>query len=61
MFGLMLSFLVPIGAVALLAKSLAEERKTQASVSVVTICWSALMLAIPAWVAWQILSQHLLN
>jgi Na+-driven multidrug efflux pump len=57
----MLSFLVPIGAVALLAKSLTEERKTQASVSVITICWSALMLAIPAWVAWQILSQHLLN
>jgi len=60
-FGLMLSFLLPIGAIVLLAKSLHEERRTRSSISVAIICWSALMLAIPAWVAWQILSQHLLN
>lgn len=60
-FGLILAFLLPFAAIVLLAKSFAEGRRARSFVSVVSICWCALMLAIPAWVAWYVLDQQLLR
>lgn len=57
-FGLILAFLLPFAAIVLLAKSFAEEKRTRAVLSIACICWSAIMLAIPAWVAWFLVSQR---
>jgi F0F1-type ATP synthase membrane subunit c/vacuolar-type H+-ATPase subunit K len=60
-FGLVLALLLPFTAIVLLARSFAEERKARAFLAVICICWSALMLAIPAWTMWFVLDKQLLR
>lgn len=57
-FGLLLAFLLPFAAIILLAKSLAEEERTRRVLSIICICWGAIMMAIPAWVIWFTIAQH---
>ena len=59
-FGLLLAIALPTAAIVLLARSLAEEHRTRSFLSVVSICWSALMIAIPAWTVWMVWDKHLL-
>jgi cation transport ATPase len=56
-FGLILASLLPFAAIVLLAKSFAEGRRSRSFLAVVCICCCALMLAIPAWVAWSLLNS----
>lgn len=57
-FGLTLTFLLPLAAVIFLAKSFAEEKRARAALSIICICWGALMMAIPAWVMWFTIAQR---
>jgi F0F1-type ATP synthase membrane subunit c/vacuolar-type H+-ATPase subunit K len=57
-FGLILAFLLPFGAIVFLAKSFAEQKRTRAVLSIICICWSAIMLAIPVWVAWFLIGRR---
>lgn len=58
MFGLILAFLLPFAGVVFLAKSFAEGHRERALFSIISICWSALLLALTVWVAWVILQKQ---
>ena len=57
-FGLVLALLIPFAAIVLLAKSLADGRRTRSFLAVSSICWCALMIAIPAWTMWFVLDNQ---
>lgn len=58
-FGLILALVLPFMAIVLLARSFAEGHRARSFFSVVSICLSALMLAIPAWTAWFVIDKQL--
>ena len=60
-FGLILAIVLPFVAIILLARSFAEAHRARGIFSVVCICWSALLLAIPAWTIWIVWDKQLLR
>jgi hypothetical protein len=54
-FGLILAFVFPVGAVVLLARSFSGGHGMRALISVLSLCWSTVMLSIAGGLMWWFL------